>query len=91
MEKVLFRKFQKQQKQKIVHVFFCIISSFPEIDECISAPCQNGATCLQPQPDMYYCQCVPGWEGNNCERGKVIGHQVIVHKVIGHSLQSMSE
>ena len=37
------------------------------MDECASCPCQNGATCLQSQLNMYKCQCMPGYTGVNCE------------------------
>ena len=38
-----------------------------DINECISSPCQNGAMCLQPQLNMYKCECMPGFTGVNCE------------------------
>lgn len=31
-----------------------------EIYECESNPCQNGATCYEPGPAMYKCQCPNG-------------------------------
>ncbi|XP_048259719.1 neurogenic locus notch homolog protein 3-like isoform X2 [Haliotis rufescens] len=44
---------------------FCDI----DVDECLSNPCQNGATCLTSinYLDFYYCQCVSGFTGSNCE------------------------
>eukprot|EP00058_Branchiostoma_floridae_P005498 XP_002590986.1 hypothetical protein BRAFLDRAFT_69463 [Branchiostoma floridae] len=37
-----------------------------EIDECSSAPCQNGATC-QDGVNSFICQCAPGYTGTLCE------------------------
>lgn len=37
-----------------------------EMDECESAPCQNGATC-HDLVAMYSCECPPGFEGIDCE------------------------
>jgi len=34
---------------------------------CKYGPCLNGGTCTV-HPDKYYCSCLPGWVGNNCER-----------------------
>ena len=39
-----------------------------DINECDSAPCQNGATCNNNQPPgTYSCDCVPGYNGTNCK------------------------
>ena len=35
-------------------------------DECISSPCKNSGTCYDLLND-YRCECIPGWEGKNCE------------------------
>jgi hypothetical protein len=35
-------------------------------DECQSAPCQNGGTCLNLQ-DGHHCLCPSNWEGRNCD------------------------
>ncbi|XP_056641948.1 protein eyes shut [Diorhabda sublineata] len=37
-----------------------------EIDECVSAPCQNGAICIDLHAD-YSCACLFGFAGRNCE------------------------
>ena len=47
----------------------CHILSKTDIDECSSNPCQNGATCYD-SVDYYFCTCLPGYEGANCENGE---------------------
>lgn len=42
---------------------------FTDIDECLSNPCHNGATCSDVI-DFYNCSCIPGFDGVNCENGK---------------------
>lgn len=37
-----------------------------EINECESAPCQNGATC-KDLIGSYSCHCARGFQGHNCE------------------------
>ncbi|KAK5647120.1 hypothetical protein RI129_005584 [Pyrocoelia pectoralis] len=37
-----------------------------ETDECMSAPCQNGAVCIDHVGD-YDCACLFGFTGKNCE------------------------
>ncbi|XP_068057329.1 sushi, nidogen and EGF-like domain-containing protein 1 isoform X2 [Anomalospiza imberbis] len=37
-----------------------------DVDECLSHPCQNGATCLNGA-GRFTCLCPPGFRGNNCE------------------------
>lgn len=41
----------------------------PDIDECTTTPCQNGATCTDIVND-YKCRCVAGYTGNNCQTGR---------------------
>ena len=40
----------------------------PDIDECVSNPCQNGGTCTDAL-NSYTCACAPGWAGVHCETG----------------------
>ena len=41
---------------------------FTDIDECASAPCQNGGTCID-QVNGYLCQCAPGYTDLQCQTG----------------------
>ncbi|KAJ9585947.1 hypothetical protein L9F63_020404, partial [Diploptera punctata] len=36
------------------------------VDECASAPCQNGGTCVD-LVNSFRCSCPSGWEGNACQ------------------------
>lgn len=47
-----------------------ILISLTGINECTSGPCQNGGTCLD-LINMFECQCVPGFTGNQCEIGSL--------------------
>jgi len=40
----------------------------PDIEECASNPCMNGATCNE-DINKYTCTCVPGYSGVHCEEG----------------------
>ena len=40
--------------------------NFLDIDECSSSPCKNGASCID-EVDMYACQCLAGYTGDQCE------------------------
>ncbi|XP_066275135.1 fibropellin-1-like [Branchiostoma lanceolatum] len=44
----------------------CIKDITCDDDQCISAPCQNGATC-QDEVNSFTCQCAPGYNGTLCE------------------------
>jgi len=37
-----------------------------DYNDCIPDPCKNNATCTDEKND-YTCECLPGWEGKNCE------------------------
>nr|5L0R_B Chain B, Neurogenic locus notch homolog protein 1 [Homo sapiens] len=37
-----------------------------DVNECVSNPCQNDATCLD-QIGEFQCICMPGYEGVHCE------------------------
>ena len=45
-----------------------------DVDECVSGPCANGATCVSSNQDgtvaaaVYTCRCLPGFEDYNCDR-----------------------
>lgn len=69
---------------KMMHLFYCTsgqllyIYSVPnkylnnffvtDIDECASAPCQNGGTCIDLD-NSFKCECPSAWEGNLCQFG----------------------
>ncbi len=40
---------------------------------CSSNPCQNGGTCTSSSNTYYYCICVEGTYGTNCQYGTPIG------------------
>ena len=39
------------------------------MNECSSAPCQNGGSCTDEE-DGYFCTCADGWTGAECQFGK---------------------
>ena len=41
-----------------------------KIEECESSSCQNGGTC-NAFINFFSCLCQPGYDGVNCETGKV--------------------
>ena len=53
-----------------------------EINECWSNPCVNGATCTD-HVGSYSCQCVPGYEGTNCQ-GKLNLNQLAYKRTSWH-------
>ena len=51
---------------RIYNPCYTLIST--DIDECGTAPCQNGGTCTD-MVNSYSCSCATGFEGDNCEAG----------------------
>ena len=43
----------------------------PDINECNSDPCQNGATCTD-EVNGYACGCADGYTGTLCETGNIM-------------------
>ena len=48
-----------------VHVFFI------GINECVSDPCHNDATCVD-EMNQFTCLCIPGYTGVVCETGRLL-------------------
>ena len=44
--------------------------SFLDINECLSDPCLHNGTCVD-SINSYPCDCVPGYNGSNCVKGKL--------------------
>ena len=42
---------------------------FTDIDECASAPCQNGGVCNDPV-NSFQCVCTLGYSGIVCQNNK---------------------
>lgn len=47
----------------------CLPLALSDVDECLSHPCQNGATCINGV-NSFSCQCLPGFRGASCETGE---------------------
>jgi len=58
----------KMHKLIETHLNAYIMTS--EIDECLSNPCRNGASC-EDFVSYYMCACPVGYTGTHCERGKI--------------------
>ena len=50
-----------------------IPSPFPEIDECLSAPCDSNATCTNTA-GSYICECNTGFTGSGGSCSSRLGH-----------------
>ena len=50
----------------LIFVLFYVL--FSDIDECLSLPCAYGSTCVD-LVGGYSCNCPPGREGRNCDKG----------------------
>eukprot|EP01051_Picozoa_sp_SAG22_P018954 SAG22_NODE_3350_length_1763_cov_3.942308_2_plen_299_part_00 len=46
--------------------FLCSGEDGPAPDDCESAPCQNGGSCMDSR-GSYACICTGGWAGDDCE------------------------
>ena len=46
--------------------FKCLHYIWQELNECLSQPCKNGATC-NDLLNHYTCDCMPGFSGTNCQ------------------------
>ena len=45
-----------------------LILFIPDIDECVSHPCQHGGTCTD-RVNRYTCTCASGYEDTTCGTG----------------------
>ena len=50
----------------LLYIYFFVNTL--DIDECSSAPCQNGGSCID-QVNSFRCDCSGGYEGTRCEIG----------------------
>ena len=53
-----------------------MISHLLDVDECLTSPCKNGATCVN-NDGGYQCQCGAGWTGDQCEKGTLSFKQTL--------------
>ena len=58
----------KSNIKEITYLTTFILKLFLDIDECASAPCQNGGICTDIV-NGHTCNCVAGYDGLNCENG----------------------
>ena len=45
--------------------------SFVTVNSCTDTPCQNGGTCTVTGDNSYVCECLDGFQGNNCDTSKI--------------------
>ena len=50
-------------------VFVSVVINL-DIDDCAEKPCRNDGVCVD-QVNDYRCDCESGYEGKDCETGKV--------------------
>ena len=48
------------------NVVYIVLTNVVAVDECVSNPCMNGATCVDGI-NTYTCRCDNGYIGFNCE------------------------
>ena len=56
----------------------------PDVNECSSEPCENGATC-EDVVDGYICHCADGYEGVHCELGTLWQRSLHMTRFESHS------
>ena len=61
----------------------------PDINECLSDPCQNGATCNNT-PGGFTCQCVDGYTGPLCQNGKCFKFKHLCYDLLLYSVSLIS-
>ena len=49
---------------------FKLLSFLSDIDECATNPCMNGGSCVDGI-GSYSCSCPTGYEGDQCQIGKI--------------------
>ena len=50
--------------------------------------CEHGGACTDGV-DSYTCTCVTGYEGDNCETGKLLKHMIYVSKEITADISTL--
>ncbi|KAJ7425009.1 neurocan [Pitangus sulphuratus] len=60
----------------------------PDIDDCLSSPCQNGGTCID-EVNSFVCLCLPSYGGSRCEKDTE-GCDHNWHKFQGHCYRYFS-
>lgn len=61
---VLFEDLQFKKK-KTPQLYWLLVWSVPDVNECNKNPCQNGGQCVDLLND-FYCNCVDNWKGKTC-------------------------
>lgn len=56
-----------------------------DINECVSSPCRNGATCVN-LVNAYKCTCPTGYTGTNCDRNQLFYIQLLINHVFSWPL-----
>ena len=61
----------------ILHLLAKSLIFVIDIDDCQPQPCQNNGTC-HDLVNGYKCECLVGFNGNNCENSMKISSRVIL-------------